>query len=94
MNIKFNANRIGSLLKEWRQEAGLTQEQVIKLISREYSSTQNLSNWERGKATPPLEVFVELRKIYRIPRNAFLKILYSECNRIIDDAVKKAEDAG
>lgn len=48
-------------LKELRQKAGLTQEQVAKLIDVDQAA---VSNWERGKYPPMRKYRVKLAKLY------------------------------
>lgn len=48
-------------LRELRQKAGLTQEQVAKLVDVDQSA---VSNWEKGKYTPARKYRKKLAKLY------------------------------
>ena len=65
---------VGSKLKEWRENANLSQAETAKQL--EYSSPQFISNWERGISLPPLEVLPKLMKLYGISADALTKIMY------------------
>lgn len=53
-----------------RVNAGLTQEEVAKMMS---ISKQTVVNWEKGKTEPQMSQCRELSKIYNIPLdNIFL----------------------
>lgn len=50
-------------LKELRQSAGLTQEQVAKLLDVDQAA---VSNWERGKYAPVRKYKERLAKLYGV----------------------------
>lgn len=64
------------MLKEMREKAGLTQMQVAEALG--YSSAQFISNWEAGKARPPLKTLPRLAKMYGVPAAKFRKMRLTE----------------
>lgn len=57
-------------LKEYRKRAGLTQEQVAKLIEVDQAA---VSNWELGKYTPVRKYQKKLAKLYGCTVDELLK---------------------
>ncbi len=62
---------VGHFLKRKRIAAGLSQRQVCEALG--YSSTQFISNWERGLASPPMGALARLVQIYKIGKNDFME---------------------
>lgn len=54
---------LGSHLKKLRQEMGLSQAQVAKMLK---VSRASLSGYEVGSSMPPIEIVKELAKIYHV----------------------------
>lgn len=50
----MDQKKIGMLLKELRNEKGLTQEQFAELVS---VSNRTVSRWENGNNMPDLDIF-------------------------------------
>ena len=63
-------------LKECRVKAGLTQRDISAKLG--YTSPQFISNWERGKSQPPLNVVRKLIKLYSINRDELFDILLNQ----------------
>jgi len=57
-------------LKDAREKAGLTQEQVAEAI---FVSRQTISNWENGKSLPDITSVISLSNIYNISVDELLK---------------------
>lgn len=55
---------LGSYLKQKRIEAGYSQIELGKMFG--YSSSQFISNWERGLAAPPEENLQQLIKLLKL----------------------------
>jgi transcriptional regulator with XRE-family HTH domain len=49
---------LGQLLKQRREQAGLTQKQLSRELS--YETSQFISNWERDKSVPPVGIIPQL----------------------------------
>ena len=61
---------IGSKLKNARNEANFTQEQIAEKLG---VSRQTISNWENGKSYPDIINVIKLSDIYSITLDALLK---------------------
>lgn len=57
-------------LKEARENAGLTQEQVAQAVM---VSRQTISNWENGKSLPDIVSIMSLSELYQISLDELLK---------------------
>lgn len=65
-------------LKDLRQEAGLTQEQVAKLVDVDQAS---VSNWETGKYTPVRKYQRKLVKLYNCTEDELKEALTHDNGR-------------
>lgn len=59
-----------SLLRAWREQKNLTQEDVAKLVGVDQATW---SNWENNKRRPGLDSALEIEKLTGIPANAWVK---------------------
>lgn len=64
-------NQLGNFLKDKRAAAGLSQADVAKKLG--YSTSQFISNWERGLSTPPVSVLKILADMYEVSPDSMLK---------------------
>ncbi len=77
MRIRANRHsRTGSYFRNKRLEVGLDQEDVAKAL--DYTSTQMISNWERGLCSPPGKVLKTLMKLYKIKREELMSFLVDQ----------------
>ncbi len=70
------ANKLGDLLRKLREEAGLTQEGLVKEIRRwgyEKYSKSDVSKWEHGRTKPEKAVIETLEDIFDSPKGLLLK---------------------
>lgn len=67
---------VKSFLKEKRTLAGFSQKQVSDALG--YSSSQFVSNWERGIAYPPVSVIKKLSQMYAVNPRDFQKLMVQE----------------
>lgn len=56
--------KFGKFLRSAREERGLSQTEVADLLG--FSSSQFISNWERGLSTPPLDKLKQVTIILNI----------------------------
>lgn len=63
----------GIFLKEKRIAAGLSQMAVA--VELGYTTSQFISNWERGLSKPPIKMFKKIAKLYKIEAVAILNEL-------------------
>ena len=61
---------LGKQIKKYRQEAGLSQEE---LANRIYVSRQTISNWENDKSYPDVNSLVLLSEIFQISLDKLIK---------------------
>lgn len=54
----------GQYLRSKRQQVGLSQLDVSKKLG--YTSSQFVSNWERGVSAPPLSIYHQLADLYQL----------------------------
>lgn len=66
---------VGNFLKEARESAGLTQQEVASKLS--YSTAQFVSNWERGISLPPLDILRVFSKICEVPCTKLIDVVYA-----------------
>lgn len=55
--------KIAALLKQYRQQAGLTVREAGKLLGK---SNQTVSAWEQGRGQPDADMFLKLCEIYNV----------------------------
>ena len=58
-------------LKKARQASGVSQMEVAVKLG--YQSSQFVSNWERGRGMPPVQVLQTLAALYRVPEDKMFK---------------------
>ena len=59
----MNLKKIGVLLKELRNEKGLTQEQFAEIMN---VSNRTVSRWENGNNLPDLDVLIQISDYYEV----------------------------
>lgn len=75
-NFAFN-------LKHIRQEKGLTQEQLGKLMNKDYST---IGKWENGTRSPIMEDVMKLSDVLNVDiKDLIEKNFYSSDNKSFDD---------
>ncbi|MFT8813591.1 helix-turn-helix transcriptional regulator [Oenococcus sp.] len=57
------------LISKKRKELGMTQEQAAKFL---HVNRQAVSNWERGKNYPDLDVLIELSQVYDLSLDSLI----------------------
>lgn len=81
----------GGRLKHCRQRAGFTQEEAGKLAG---ITAQSLSNYEKGKGYPSLDVFCALTRIYKVSADWLLgniSEISASCNEISNSELEVLE---
>jgi len=69
--LQYERIKVGAHLKDCRERANLTQAKVSKALG--YSSTQFLSNIERGVSVAPICVLAKVMRIYKSDPSALEK---------------------
>jgi transcriptional regulator with XRE-family HTH domain len=84
MNIAIDKKMLGLWLKDKRNKAGISQREVGTFLG--YSSgKQFVSNWERGKSSPPEDVLPKIVSLYNIPSFEFKAVMRG----LMEDAFNK-----
>ncbi|HAG90783.1 MAG TPA: XRE family transcriptional regulator [Bdellovibrionales bacterium] len=80
-------NKLRKYLKKGREKAGLTQSDVAKTLN--YSTSQFISNWERGHANVPLPVLSKLIDLYKLNTNYIIKLLLESSREDFEQELSK-----
>ncbi|MFN3454731.1 MAG: helix-turn-helix domain-containing protein [Pseudobdellovibrio sp.] len=84
---------LARFLKEKRVLSGLSQKDVAEKLG--YSTSQFISNWERGISHPPLNTLRSLSELYKInPEEMFDVLLKATIAQVEIDLKKKFYSAG
>lgn len=74
MNKKENA--VAHLIRTSRQTSGLSQKQLADELG--YTSSQFISNWERGISSPPLDKLEEICNLLKITPKQIIEAIMLE----------------
>ena len=80
ISVGMRYKKLGKRLKNYRIEAGLSQLEVAKAFR--YSTTQFISNWERGYSYPPFKNIIVLAEMYKISDQKLFGIIHTEIIKI------------
>lgn len=67
------AFKLAQFLKEKRVKSGFSQKDVA--VKLDYSTSQFISNWERGVSQPPLNILRKLSQVYQINADEMFNVL-------------------
>lgn len=88
VKAKGKFQRFGDFLKEIRQIAGLSQQEVAKKLG--YTSSQFISNWERNLSYPPINAIKILAELFEVgAETIFQKYLDSYVADVSEDLKAK-----
>ena len=73
--MKTDVNKLAKFLKEKRTLAGLSQKDVATKLG--YSTSQFISNWERGISQPPINTLRTLAQMYAVAADQMFQVLVS-----------------
>ncbi len=76
MGTTSKLRHIGSYLKEIRQKRNITQAELAKKLG--YTTSQFVSNWERGLCSPPLDSIVEISDFLAIPKSTIMGLILEQ----------------
>jgi transcriptional regulator with XRE-family HTH domain len=87
----LDQKKIGALLKELRNEKGLTQEQFAEIVK---VSNRTVSRWENGNNMPDLDILLEISDYYEIDLRELLdgERKSEKMNQELEETVLKAVD--
>lgn len=83
------ASTIGRFFKKKREDNRLSQGELSEALG--YTSSQFVSNWERGLCSPPLAIIPKLAKILNIPKREILDLLTSEYRKGLEQSFKNSK---
>jgi transcriptional regulator with XRE-family HTH domain len=76
MGTTNRLRNMGSFLKEIRQKRNITQAELAKKLG--YTTSQFVSNWERGLCSPPLDSIVEIANFLAIPKSTIMNLILEQ----------------
>lgn len=76
---------VSELLKQARIDAGISQGELAKHLG--YTSSQFVSNWERGFCEPPINRLCEIADFLSVEKALIKKTLMAEYEERIDKAL-------
>ncbi|MBR3696815.1 MAG: helix-turn-helix transcriptional regulator [Clostridia bacterium] len=71
---KIAINILGIKLKEGREKAGLSAEEIAIKLADNGVTVRDINDWENGYEIPKEEILYELAKIYKIDVNLLIQI--------------------
>jgi transcriptional regulator with XRE-family HTH domain len=77
---------VGEFLQKKRQESGLSQGDLAAKLG--YSTSQFVSNWERGLCSAPFSIMSKLVKLLRIDRDELLNLMMEDSRRGFEEKLK------
>ena len=74
--MQQSSNKLAQFLKEKRTQSGLSQKDVATKLG--YSTSQFISNWERGISQPPINILRTLASMYKVAAEQMFNVLLEE----------------
>lgn len=87
VNMQQNSNKLAQFLKEKRTLSGLSQKDVATKLG--YSTSQFISNWERGISQPPINTLRTLAHMYNVSAEQMFNVLLEETMIQVQADLKK-----
>lgn len=78
--------KMARAIKTARSTAGLTQSQLAKKLG--YTTSQFVSNWERGASVPPLKTLPKIARHTKTDFKVFRGILSADFNHVMTSLEK------
>jgi transcriptional regulator with XRE-family HTH domain len=83
-------HHLGIYLKEKRIEAGQSQAELATVLG--YTSSQFVSNWERGICAPPGESLQKMIKLLKLSREKIVTAMVEDCRVEIVSKIYQKKD--
>ena len=83
--VSYDRKEMGRLLRNKRVSSGLTQQQVSHRLG--YSSSQFVSNIERGISVAPLKTLGELTRLYKFKDKVVVDLLLAGSKKYLRSAL-------
>lgn len=74
--MQHEENKLALFLKDKRNKSGLSQKDVATKLG--YSTSQFISNWERGISQPPINTLRTLANMYHVSADEMFNVLLEE----------------
>jgi transcriptional regulator with XRE-family HTH domain len=85
--MQQDSNKLAQFLKEKRTQSGLSQKDVATKLG--YSTSQFISNWERGISQPPINTLRTLASMYNVAAEQMFNVLLEETMIQVQADLKK-----
>lgn len=85
--MQQDENKLAYFLKEKRTLSGLSQKDVAVKLG--YSTSQFISNWERGISQPPINTLRTLATMYNVSAEQMFNVLLEETMVQVQADLKK-----
>ena len=85
--MQQESNKLALFLKEKRTLSGLSQKDVATKLG--YSTSQFISNWERGISQPPINTLRTLASMYNVAAEQMFNVLLEETMIQVEADLKK-----
>lgn len=85
--MQQEVNKLAQFLKEKRTQSGLSQKDVATKLG--YSTSQFISNWERGISQPPISTLRTLANMYNVSADQMFNVLLEETMVQVQSDLKK-----
>ncbi len=85
--MQQDENKLAHFLKEKRTLSGLSQKDVAVKLG--YSTSQFISNWERGISQPPINTLRTLATMYNVSAEQMFNVLLEETMVQVQADLKK-----
>ena len=87
IRMKTEKNKLAKFLKEKRTLASLSQKDVATKLG--YSTSQFISNWERGISQPPINTLRTLALMYGVAADQMFQVLVSTTIDQVEEDLKQ-----
>jgi transcriptional regulator with XRE-family HTH domain len=89
--LQYDRKKLGDHLKEVRERAGLTQNEVSERLG--YSSPQFISNIERGVSVAPLDTLAKMNRLYKSKAADMVDIILNSQERLLIEKLRASGKA-
>lgn len=73
--------KLSELIKDSRKKVGISQKELSEQLG--YTSSQFISNWERGVSSPPMDKLLEICQILRISQSQIVDTIMYETEQTL-----------
>ncbi len=78
---------LADYLRSAREKAGMTQIEVATKLG--YSTSQFVSNWERGRSAPPMNALRPLSKMYKVSMDHLFEHIFNASMHMAAESLRK-----